>query len=166
MNRRQFTAGLGALAAAPALPVNALTSAPAAGAIPNTARFWAIYMSHLHGICTPEALAKISGVTLNAAKGYLNAMISDGVITTTRMATVAPNAANKSTGLKKRLEKFKTDRPAQQAPVSEDVIEPEDDSLRVNHDTAELQDETETAAAESNPEPTSQSISEDPTGSH
>ncbi len=157
MNRRQFTAGLGALAAAPALPVKALASAPAAGAIPKTARFWAIYMSHLHGVCTPEALAKTSGVTVHTAKGYLSTLISDGVIKTTRIAAAVPSTP-KSTGLKKRLEKFKTDRPAQQPTVSEKITEPEDDSPPVNHEAAELQDETDIAATES--------IPQNPTGSH
>ena len=158
MNRRQFTAGLGALAASPALPVKALTSAPAASAIPNTARFWALYMSHLHGVCTPEALAKISGITVNAASGYLKAMIGDGVITTTRMTATVPKTTSKPTGLQKRLEKFKTDRTAQKTPVSENILKSEDDSPAVNHDTAQLKDETDIAATES--------ISQNPTGSH
>ncbi len=158
MNRRQFTASLGALAAAPALPVKTLAGVPAAGVIPNTARFWAIYMSHLHGVCTPEALAKISGVTLNTAKGYLNAMISDGVITTTRITAAVPKAAHKPSGLKKRLEKFKTDRPVQQTSVSEKILETEDDSPPVNQDAAELQDETDIAAPKT--------IPQNPTGSH
>ena len=157
MNRRQFTAGLGALAAAPGLPVKALATAPAAGTIPNTARFWAIYMSHLHGVCTPEALAKISGVTVHTAKGYLSTLISDGVIKTTRFAAAVPTTP-KSSGLKKRLEKFKADRPVQQPSVSEKITEPENDSPPINHDAAELQDETENAATES--------IPENPTGSH
>jgi len=156
MNRRQFTAGLGALAAAPALPAKALAHASTTGAIPNTARFWAIYMSHLHGTCTPEALAKISGVSVRAAKGYLSAMISDGVITTTRMAAVVPKAVQKPTGLKARLKKWG---------------KVEDDSPPVNHGTAKLQDETDTAATESKPasertSDASETISQDTTRSH
>ncbi|KAB7610382.1 hypothetical protein F9L33_13860 [Amylibacter sp. SFDW26] len=162
MNRRQFTAGLGALAAAPTLPVKALASAPAAGAIPNTARFWAIYMSHLHGVCTPEALAKISGVTVHTAKGYLSTLISDGVITTTRMAAAVHNTP-KPSGFKRRLEKLKKDRPVQKTSISEKGVEPEDDSHPINQDAAELQNETDIAATESN---ASATISENTTGSH
>jgi hypothetical protein len=86
MNRRQFTASLSALMAAPALPAQALRAAPvAATAIPTQARFWAIYMSQLHGTCTPAALSTMTGATPEVARGYLSQLISQNVITPTNI---------------------------------------------------------------------------------
>ena len=114
MNRRQFTTGLTALAAAPALPIKAMASIPAASAaIPHPARFWAIYMSHLHGKCSPQVLSKISKIDVDVAQGYLNTLISDGVLTPTRMITKATSiqrtAQKEPTRLRERLNKFLND---------------------------------------------------------
>jgi hypothetical protein len=43
-------------------------------------RFWAIYMSGLHGECTPAALQQVAGIPAAEAKGYLTRLVADGVI--------------------------------------------------------------------------------------
>ncbi len=80
MNRRSFTKALGAMFALPVMPMPTLAAAPAAVAVPSQARFWAIYMSGLHGKCTPKALQTMLNIPAAEAEGYLNQMILDGVI--------------------------------------------------------------------------------------
>jgi hypothetical protein len=130
MNRRQVTTGLGAIAAAPALPVKALASLPATGAaIPNPARFRAIYLSHLHGTCSPKTIYKVTGIDASITKGYLSRLLSEGVLSPPNMAAKVMSAqakpAQKPSGLRKRLDKFlkETDEPEEvveiDAPIDE-----------------------------------------------
>jgi DNA-binding transcriptional regulator YhcF (GntR family) len=128
MNRRQFTTSLSALFAAPALPIKAITAAPAATtAIPNAARFWAIYMSQLHGTCSAGTLATMTGVNTATAQGYLTRMIGDGVITPTDIIRKAINAqtsnAKPSSQWKERVQKFVDDKNSNLAATKEDVTE-------------------------------------------
>ena len=122
MNRRQFTTALSALAAAPTLPLKALTAAPAvATAVPNGARFWAIYMSQLQGTCSAKTLSTMTGLDVSAAQGVLSRMIGDRVITPTHFISKAINThANKTTKpsqWKDRVQKF-VDGKKTSAPVS------------------------------------------------
>lgn len=115
MNRRQFTTSLSALFAAPALPIKAIAAAPAATtAIPNAARFWAIYMSQLHGTCSAGTLATMTGVDTATAQGYLTRMIGDGVITPTDIIRKAINTQTSNTKpssqWKERVQKFVDDK--------------------------------------------------------
>ena len=141
MNRRHFTTALSALFAAPALPLKALSAAPvAASTVPNAARFWAIYMSQLHGSCSASTLSTMTGIDATAAQGYLSRMITDGVIKPTNIISKAINAqANKSnrpSQWTERMQKF-TQEKTQTAPApdTEDVdpdtsaIVPVDDHL-------------------------------------
>jgi hypothetical protein len=129
MNRRQFTTGLAAIAAAPAMPAKALASLPAASAaIPHPARFWAIYMSHLHGTCSPQALSKMTGIDPGVAQGYLSRLVSDGVLTPTNIVSKALSAQTKpirqQSKLRERLNKFLEDKPvANDAPTVEPELE-------------------------------------------
>jgi hypothetical protein len=135
MNRRQFTASLAALAAAPALPAKALASVSAA--IPNPARFWAIYMSHLHGTCPPAVLAKVTGVSPSIARGYLSRLVAEGVLTPTKVVARAVTAKvaqpmGKSKAASARLKKF----------LHKEILDKDAktdcDSPSVNHNQAEL----------------------------
>ena len=135
MNRRQFTTGLAALASAPALPAKALASLPAAGAaIPHPARFWAIYMSHLHGTCTPQALSKMTGINPSVAQGYLSRLVSEGVLTPTNVVTKALSAQarpeQKPSRLRERLNRFLEEKPA-----IEDIPEPEVEEITTDNET-------------------------------
>jgi hypothetical protein len=128
MNRRQFTTALSALAATPALPLKALTVAPVtATAIPNGARFWAIYMSQLHGTCSAKTLSTMTGLDISAAQGVLTRMIGDGIITPTRMISKAINTqANKTTKpsqWKDRVQKFVDEKKASATPPTTDEVE-------------------------------------------
>ncbi len=138
MNRRQFTARLAALAAAPALPVKVLASAGTT--IPNPARFWAIYMSHLHGTCPPVSLAKVTGVSPSIARGYLSRLVAEGVLTPSNVLgrTVMAKSAQpmgKSKAAHGRLQKFLHKE------ILDEGGKSECDSPSVNHNQAKLDDD-------------------------
>ena len=79
MNRRRFLQSLAAVVSLPA-GGSATGSAAAAAAVPARVQFWAIYMSGLHGECTPAALQQVAGIPAAEAKGYLARLVADGVI--------------------------------------------------------------------------------------
>ncbi|WP_337659779.1 hypothetical protein [Anderseniella sp. Alg231-50] len=84
MNRRRFIQSLVAvfsLPASPALSLQSVTTAlPAAAAVPAQARSWAVYMSTLHGECTPRALQSLLNIPEIDAKRYVSHLIADGVL--------------------------------------------------------------------------------------
>lgn len=84
MNRRSFVQSLVAVFSLPANPTVSLravtTALPAAAAIPAEARSWAVYMSTLHGECTPRALQSLLNIPEIDAKRYLSHLIADGVL--------------------------------------------------------------------------------------
>ncbi len=84
MNRRRFIQSLVAVFSLPAgasIPLHSATAAlPAAAAVPTKARFWAIYMSSLHGECTPQTLQSVLNIPNIDAKRYLSQLVSDGII--------------------------------------------------------------------------------------
>ena len=84
MNRRRFLQSLAAVFTLPAGASLSLPSisavAPAAVAVPTKARFWAIYMSSLHGECTPQTLQNLLHIPGSDAKKYVGQLIADGVI--------------------------------------------------------------------------------------
>jgi hypothetical protein len=146
MNRRQFTTSLSALFAAPALPLKALTAAPvAATAVPNAARFWAIYMSQLHGTCTARTLSTMTGLDTATAQGYLSRMIGDGVITPTDIVSKALNArstnSKQPSQWKERAQKFLEEK-KQTTPTVEkittDVDEPDKEDDHTEDDQTEV----------------------------
>lgn len=93
MNRREFTGSIAALLATPALPFSAKA---AATVVPAKARFWAIYMSHLYGSCSPHLLSQITGESAAVTKGYLNSLISQNIIKPTRIAAKAIGGSQKT----------------------------------------------------------------------
>ena len=88
MDRRTFTQSLAALCAVPAVPLTA-AAAPVAtvASVPSQARFWAIYMSGLHGTCTPRALEVMLNIPSAQAKGYLSQLMAQGVIKPSGLTT-------------------------------------------------------------------------------
>ena len=84
MNRRRFLQSLAAVISLPAgagLSLKPATAAlPTAAAVPAKARFWAIYMSGLHGECTPQTLQNLLHIPEVDAKKYISHLIADGVI--------------------------------------------------------------------------------------
>jgi hypothetical protein len=147
MNRRQFTTALAALAATPALPAKAITGLPAAAgaAISKPARFWAIYMSHLHGTCTPQVLAKAAKISPAVARSHLSSMVSQGILTPTNIAakTVATqaNPIQNTSNIRTRLDRFLKEKSAAKKGIMENL----DDSTPVNHDGADLPHDTDIA---------------------
>ena len=82
MKRRNFIKSAGAIAALPLVPTPAI-SAPVATATPAAARFWGIYMAHLHGAVTPKMIATMTNVSPQLAKLYLKDLVAKGVIKST-----------------------------------------------------------------------------------
>lgn len=70
-----------ALPAFPALSLHTGTAAlPVAAVVPPQARSWAIYMSTLHGECTPQALQNLLNISPVDARKYVTQLIADGAI--------------------------------------------------------------------------------------
>ncbi|MEM9471606.1 MAG: hypothetical protein AAGA00_06595 [Pseudomonadota bacterium] len=83
MNRRSFIQSLVAVFSLPAGPTVSLRAAPTAlpaAAVSAQARSWAVYMSTLHGECTPRALQSMLNIPETDAKRYLSRLIADGVL--------------------------------------------------------------------------------------
>lgn len=82
MNRRDFTRTLMAAIAAPAMPLPAMAK-PATVAVPNAARFWAIYMTRLHGDVTPGMLTQMTGLDPSQTSAIRAKLVADNVISPT-----------------------------------------------------------------------------------
>jgi hypothetical protein len=100
-----------------------MTAAPAvATAVPNSARFWAIYMSQMHGTCSASTLATMTGLDASAAQSCLSSLIRDGVITPKRiMSRVVGSQANKPhqpSKWRERIQKFMDDKRSVAQPQS------------------------------------------------
>ncbi len=84
MNRRHFIQSLVAVLSLPASTSFSLQTAfaglPTAAAVPAQARTWAVYMSTLHGECTPQALQSMLNISAVEAKKYVTQLVADGVI--------------------------------------------------------------------------------------
>ena len=83
MNRREFTASLGALAGAAALPAAAVQAAvlPAATpVVPHAAYSWAHLIARARGTVSPALLARQLSLTPDAAQAVFNALVRDGVV--------------------------------------------------------------------------------------
>lgn len=85
MNRRQFTAALGALFAAPALP----SMATAAASSPQNLKI-ATLLARSHNRCSPEMLARLMRLDTATAKGLHSTLLRQGVILS---APVGPSMA-------------------------------------------------------------------------
>ena len=84
MKRRRFIQSLAAVFTLPAVPGLSLQPAAAASvsaaAVPAKARFWAIYITGLHGECTPQTLQNMLHIPEMDAKRYIGQLLADGVI--------------------------------------------------------------------------------------
>ena len=85
MKRRTFIQSFAAALSLPmgaTLPLRSATAVlpTAAAAVPTKARFWAIYMSSLHGECTPQTLHNLLHIPKVDANRYVSQLIADGVI--------------------------------------------------------------------------------------
>ena len=84
MNRRRFLQSLAALVSMPAMPTLSLgatnAAAPAIASVPANARFWAIYMSGLHGECPPQTLQTMLNIPATEARNYIGQLVADGTI--------------------------------------------------------------------------------------
>ena len=84
MNRRRFLQSIAAVFSLPAMPSLSIgstaTASTAVSAVPTQARFWAIYMSGLHGECPPHALQSILNIPAVDAKKYVTQLVTEGVI--------------------------------------------------------------------------------------
>ncbi|MEL7274139.1 MAG: hypothetical protein AAGK33_11955 [Pseudomonadota bacterium] len=84
MNRRRFLQSVATLVALPAMPQMSWRAsafaAPTATVVPAQARSWAIYISTLHGECSPQTLQTLLQIPASDAKRYLTQLVAEGVI--------------------------------------------------------------------------------------
>jgi len=160
MKRRTFIQSLAAALALPAggaLPLRAATTAlpTAAAAVPTKARFWAIYMSSLHGECTPQTLHNLLHIPKVDAKRYVSQLIADGVIKPNPLLqrTAAELVKSKNENLldkvKKRSEmkaKAKADKPPLDKAEISKAVDATDDAYEEVEYSEEFSDsDSETA---------------------
>lgn len=88
MNRREFTASLAALVAAPALPLPAATRA-AAPALPPATYLWADLIARSRGSVDAGFLARRLGLTSDMAHSVMDQLITDGVLKTPGLTGLA-----------------------------------------------------------------------------
>lgn len=142
MNRREFTASLAALAAAPAIPVAAAPVATAKAALPPGAYLWAELIARAQNTCSPAMIAKHLRISTTAAEGLFNQMVQDGVLRAPGLTGAAQaakplqatgterSAARKVTG---KLADWMQDDAAQD---SEPLVNPRDAGLGCGEDSA------------------------------
>jgi hypothetical protein len=84
MNRRSFIQSLAAVFSLPAMPLTSLrpvaAGIPAAADVPARVKSWAVYMSNLHGDCTPLTLHRLLHIPEADATHYVRRLIADGVL--------------------------------------------------------------------------------------
>jgi hypothetical protein len=81
MNRREFTASLGALSGIASLPVTALPAAAAqASVVPPAAYAWAKLIVRAQGKADPAVLARLLRLTPQVAQALFDRLIQDGVL--------------------------------------------------------------------------------------
>lgn len=138
MNRRQFTTGLTAVAAAPALPLKAaLPAAAPSVAVPNAARFWAIYMSHLHGTVSAKSIATMTGIGQAEAQRHLTTLLADGVIRPHNVFAQASKVIRTSDKAQPRSWREKLENYL----FDDDSQEPENEQKQVTHTEPETTEE-------------------------
>jgi len=163
MKRRTFIQSLAAALTMPAAGSLTLTSAGASvptavAAVPAKARFWAIYMSSLHGECTPQTLHNLLHIPKVDAKRYVSQLIADGVIKPNpllqRTATELVKSKNENLmeKVKKRSEmKAKAKAEPLEVHKAEYTLEEEDQrSVDENDITLDIDDNIENERDEEN----------------
>ena len=84
MKRRLFLQFFGTALTLPGLPglpmPTAAKASPVVTTVPAQARSWAIYMSTLHGECTPQALQTMVNISASEARNTLTQLVAEGVI--------------------------------------------------------------------------------------
>ena len=90
MNRREFTASLGALSGAAAMPLSALPAAAAASPAVSSATYaWAKLIVQAQAKADPAFLARYLKLQPDVAQSLFNTLIRDGVLRATDSAGVA-----------------------------------------------------------------------------
>ena len=162
MNRRRFLQSLAAVFSLPAMPAVSLAPAtaavPTAAAVPANARFWAIYMSGLHGECTPQTLQNLLHIPEIDARRYISQLISDGVIKPNPLLQrsvsqiMKRNRDSLMDKVSERLEmKERAGSTGVEIPRSDDEAGCRDDEPQVSEKGP--QDEPEISAEDQSPEP-------------
>ncbi len=151
MNRRRFIQSLVAVSAVPVAPALSLRTAtaaiPIATAVPAKARFWAIYISALHGECTPETLQNLLHIPPVDAKSYIAKLITEGVIKPNPLLQKSATnlVKNNERGLREKIQDrldMKAKAKPQEAEVTDtaEVTDPTEDSI---DDTQSLESASE-----------------------
>ena len=132
MNRRRFIQTLSAATAVPALPALPATTPIA---VPNAARFWAIYMTSMHGDVTPGMLTQMTGLAPATTKAIRAKLIADKVISPIGFvrkgiaSSMVAKPVHKSTSTARKVFDYITldeDRPQATSPVESNTTPPDD----------------------------------------
>lgn len=148
MNRRRFLQSLAAVFTLPAATTFSMGTAtaalPAAAAVPTKARFWAVYMSALHGECTPKTLQNMLHIPEMDAKRYVSQLVADGVIKPNPLVqkSVAKIATENQEGFVDRTKK-RPELNAQTGSDDEETLEAteEPEHLELTEDNREISEE-------------------------
>lgn len=151
MKRRTFIQSLAAVLSLPAggaLPLRSATAAlpTAAAAVPNKARFWAIYMSSLHGECTPQTLHNLLHIPKVDAKRYVSQLIAYGVIKPSPLLqkTATELVKTKNDSLMEKVKKrsdMKAQAKADKPPIDKAEIRKAVDTTDDDYDEVEYSEE-------------------------
>ena len=137
MNRRSFIQSLTAALSLPANPLLSLRPAavamPAAVEVPVRVKSWAVYMSNLHGECTPLTLQRLLHIPEADAKTFVSRLIADGVL---RPNPVMQEAARKL--LKPREDHLLDEVESCPEPTTE--AEPSEVAMSESTDTGDVPD--------------------------
>lgn len=150
MNRRRFIQSIAVAFSLPAASNftfrTATAAVPKATVVPAQVRSWAIYLSTLHGECTPVALQNLLNIPAVDAKNYVTQLAADGVIRSHPLLQKSAYrvARTKDSGifdkLKKRLElKAQTDPNEIESARTSDSIDALDPGVDLEEDAAESQ---------------------------
>ncbi len=154
MNRREFTRNMLAAAAVPALPVPSLAKAQAV-VVPKAARFWAIYMTHLHGDVTSDMLTRMTGLAPAEATAVRAKLIADKVIAPTgfiRKSLAAKTIIRSEQQTQSTLAKIKS-QTEKVSELAKDALSSEDAPKLDTPDTEEIERDTEEVLDQTHSEP-------------
>lgn len=102
MNRREFTASLGALSGAAALPLSAVPTAAAASQPVSSATYaWAKLIVRAQAKADPAMLARYLKLTPDVAHSLFSALICDGVLRAQGTTAVARAVDPRQSGLQR-----------------------------------------------------------------
>ncbi len=138
---------------APAVPLPAMASAEAV-VVPKAARFWAIYMTHLHGDVTPGMLTQMTGIDPSQTTAIRAKLVADKVISPTgfiRKSLASQTFARSQQQTQDTLARIKT-QAEKATELVDEISEPSTNPALDETDEADEPKETPTEVSETSDE--------------